>query len=93
MFGFGATATLCIEFSPSGSWQKGQNLVVIATSLDGKVVEGLQHKIFKEVVGVQFHPERATLYTYREVGLPTPPDNDYSPNEQLITERRAWSFI
>ncbi len=66
--------------------KKGQNLEVIATSLDGKVVEGLQHKIFKEVVGVQFHPEQATLYLPGSRFTNTP-GNDYSPNEQLITEK------
>ena len=64
----------------------GQNLEVIATSLDGKVVEGVQHKIFKEVVGVQFHPEQAPLYMPGSRFTNTP-GNDYSPNEQLITEK------
>jgi len=64
----------------------GQNLEVIATSLDGKVVEGLQHKTFKEVVGVQFHPEQAPLYLPGSRFTNTP-GNDYSPNEQLITEK------
>jgi putative glutamine amidotransferase len=63
----------------------GKNLEVIATSMDGKVVEGLQHKIFRDVVGVQFHPEQSSIY------LPgsrysNSPDNIYSPNEQLIKE-------
>jgi putative glutamine amidotransferase len=64
----------------------GQNLEVIATSMDGKVVEGLQHKIFKEVVGVQFHPEQSTLYLPGSRFTNTP-GNDYSPNEQLIKEK------
>jgi len=66
--------------------KRGQNLEVIATSLDGKVVEGLQHKIFKEVIGVQFHPEQATLYQPGSRFTNTP-GNDYSPNEQLVTEK------
>ena len=35
----------------------GQHLEIIATSLDGKVVEGLRHTKFSGVLGVQFHPE------------------------------------
>jgi putative glutamine amidotransferase len=64
----------------------GQNLEVIATSLDGKIIEALQHKIFKEVVGVQFHPEQASLYLPGSRYIDTP-DNAYSPNGQLIKEK------
>ncbi|MEI7829596.1 MAG: gamma-glutamyl-gamma-aminobutyrate hydrolase family protein [Prolixibacteraceae bacterium] len=64
----------------------GQNLEVIATSMDGKVVEGLQHKIFKEVIGVQFHPEQSSLYLPGSRFTNTP-GNDYSPNEQLIKDK------
>jgi len=35
----------------------GLHLEVIATSLDGKVVEGVRHEKFPGVLGVQFHPE------------------------------------
>jgi len=35
----------------------GKDLEVIATSTDGKVVEGLRHRRFPNVLGVQFHPE------------------------------------
>ncbi len=64
----------------------GMNLEVIATSMDGKIVEGLQHKIFKEVVGVQFHPEQSPLYLPASHFANTP-NNEYSPNEQLIKEK------
>lgn len=35
----------------------GQDLEVIATSTDGKVVEAIRHKKYKSVLGLQFHPE------------------------------------
>ena len=35
----------------------GKDLEVMATSGDGKVVEGVQHRRFPNVLGVQFHPE------------------------------------
>ena len=64
----------------------GRDLEITATSLDGKIIEGLQHKIFKEVVGVQFHPEQSSLYLpgsrYTNI-----PGDDYSPNERLIREK------
>jgi GMP synthase-like glutamine amidotransferase len=54
--------------------------------MDGKIVEALQHKIFKEVIGVQFHPEQSPLYLPGSRFTNTP-GNDYSPNEQLIKEQ------
>ena len=40
----------------------GANLRVTATSLDGKIVEAVEHNLFANVLGIQFHPERYTLY-------------------------------
>ncbi len=40
----------------------GQGLRVIATSLDGKVVEAIEHERYPNVLGVQFHPEAPQLY-------------------------------
>jgi putative glutamine amidotransferase len=40
----------------------GANLRVTATSLDGKIVEAVEHVTFPSVLGIQFHPERHTLY-------------------------------
>ena len=66
--------------------KQGHNLEVIATSEDGKIVEAMQHKIFKEVIGVQFHPEQSSLYLPGSRYTNTP-GNEYSPNEQLIKEK------
>jgi len=35
----------------------GKGMKIIATSLDGKVVEAIEHERFPHVLGVQFHPE------------------------------------
>ncbi len=47
----------------------GKGMRIIATSLDGKVVEALEHQKYPNVLGVQFHPEFSILYdrsrTYR----------------------------
>lgn len=40
----------------------GKNLLVTATSMDGKVIEGIQHKLYPNVFAVQFHPEVPDLY-------------------------------
>jgi len=40
----------------------GMGFKVVATSVDGKVVEAIHHEKYKNVLGVQFHPEFYTLY-------------------------------
>jgi putative glutamine amidotransferase len=40
----------------------GKGMRIIAISLDGKVVESLDHEIYPNVLGVQFHPEFPILY-------------------------------
>ncbi len=40
----------------------GGGLRVTATSLDGKIIEAAEHDRFVNVLGIQFHPERHTLY-------------------------------
>jgi putative glutamine amidotransferase len=40
----------------------GEGLRATATSLDGKIVEAAEHARFASVLGIQFHPERHTLY-------------------------------
>jgi putative glutamine amidotransferase len=40
----------------------GAGLRATATSLDGKIVEAVEHARFANVLGIQFHPERHPLY-------------------------------
>lgn len=40
----------------------GANWTVAATSLDGKVVEAIQHSRYPNVLGIQFHPEHYLLW-------------------------------
>lgn len=50
----------------------GRGILVTASSMDGKVSEMVEHEDFPAVLGVQFHPESASLYRrdimYRRVG-------------------------
>jgi putative glutamine amidotransferase len=65
--------------------KKGKALDVIALSHDGKIIEALQHKTFKNVVGVQFHPEPSMLYQpITKVKLS--PTEEFSPNEFLLSK-------
>lgn len=50
----------------------GRGLEVIATSPDGKIVEGLRHKRFPNVLGVQFHPEKTLLWDTDRIYLAHP---------------------
>jgi putative glutamine amidotransferase len=40
----------------------GKDLVATASSRDGRIVEAVEHKKFKAVLGVQFHPEHYALW-------------------------------
>jgi putative glutamine amidotransferase len=40
----------------------GLNIEIIATSMDEKVPEIIAHTVYKNVLGVQYHPEVASLY-------------------------------
>jgi putative glutamine amidotransferase len=70
---FGKTIKLAKDFHPliySSHHQSleeiGKGFEVTALSPDGKVIEGLVHKQFRNVFGVQFHPEVPALYEDRE---------------------------
>lgn len=49
----------------------GKGLKVAAVSMDGKIVEAVEHLAYRNVLGVQFHPEYYPLYVkgrfFREV--------------------------
>ena len=40
----------------------GKDLVAIASSRDGRIVEAVEHKRFPNVLGIQFHPEHPLLF-------------------------------
>ncbi len=40
----------------------GKDLVATAVSMDERIIEALEHKKYKNVLGVQFHPEPYSLY-------------------------------
>ncbi|GET20329.1 gamma-glutamyl-gamma-aminobutyrate hydrolase family protein [Prolixibacter denitrificans] len=68
----------------------GQNLKVIATSMDGKIVEGLQSTRFPNVIGVQFHPEQDYLYHPNKKFKRTN-DESFSP-ERLLQRTNSLAF-
>jgi putative glutamine amidotransferase len=40
----------------------GRDLVAIASSRDGRIVEAVEHKKYPHVLGIQFHPEHPLLF-------------------------------
>jgi putative glutamine amidotransferase len=42
--------------SPGTDWE------VVATSLDGRIIEAIKHKRYAQVMGIQFHPEKPGLF-------------------------------
>jgi putative glutamine amidotransferase len=81
--------------------QLGQNLIVTATSMDGKVIEGIRHRLFPNVIGVQFHPEHRDLYKKGVFFKRSPLEGaDFNPRSFLMAHqpsmtfhRRIWSWF
>lgn len=71
----------------------GKNLRVTATSMDGKIVEAMEHKKYKNVLGVQFHPEVYKLYmkTYYYREAPGKPLN-FNLRDFLIASPPSMKF-
>ncbi|HAH23691.1 MAG TPA: hypothetical protein DCL77_08035 [Prolixibacteraceae bacterium] len=76
----------------------GKNFIVTATSLDGLVIEGIQHRLYPNVFAVQFHPEVPDLYRKGEKLKFSPTDAPKSYYE-IISEqdrkfhRKYWETI
>ena len=71
----------------------GQGFQIIATSMDGKIAEVIVHKKYKNVFGVQFHPEFSKLYFNcgDEYKL-TPKDTVLVSPNQVLKEKNSLSF-
>lgn len=79
----------------------GRGLRVIATSLDGKVVEALEHRQFPNVLGVQFHPEFPILWDRTQTFRFTPEDTTaialmeilVANPPSLLFHQRLWGWF
>lgn len=70
----------------------GRDLQVAATSLDGKVVEALTHKHFKNVLAVQFHPENYAIYSEQGGSKLTPADTALVSLHQYMRQHDSLDF-
>jgi putative glutamine amidotransferase len=79
----------------------GQGFRVIASSLDGKIVEAIEHERFRHVLGVQFHPEARLLYDGTYKARFTPEDKEAfslkayleGRPESLAFHKKLWSWV
>jgi putative glutamine amidotransferase len=69
----------------------GKGFRIAATSLDGRVVEAIEHKIFPNVLGIQFHPEFPVLWD-SEAKFKVAPEDKESTSLRTILENNAPSF-
>ncbi|MEN8119509.1 MAG: gamma-glutamyl-gamma-aminobutyrate hydrolase family protein [Bacteroidota bacterium] len=71
----------------------GKGFKVVATSLDGKVVEALHHKKYKNVLGVQFHPEFYGLHNpvSKKVKM-KPTDKGLLTEHELMQQAGGYQF-
>ena len=71
----------------------GKDFKVAATSLDGKVVEAIEHVKYPNVLGVQFHPEFSILWETEPKYKFTPADKDlFAVNEYLRSHSPSLEF-
>jgi len=68
----------------------GKNIIVTATSLDEKVIEGIQHRLYENVFAVQFHPEALVLFREGKKLKFAPEDSPKSYYEMLSPEDREF---
>lgn len=70
--------------------ETGKGFVPIAYSMDQKIIEGLRHTKYPNVLGVQFHPEGA--YLYNEKIYKENPHSKETTGFQLLIERESLEF-
>ena len=83
-----------ISLHHQGIEKLGRGLVVLATSLDGKIIEAIRHKKFPGVLGIQFHAEKDLMGEPDSIYLQK--EDDPVPNyvaEWFQKDPRARKFI
>jgi len=79
----------------------GKGMKIAATSLDGKVVEAIEHEKYRNVLGIQFHPEFPLLYDPEKKLRFTPDDKEEKSllsileanPPSLAFHKKIWSWF
>ncbi len=70
----------------------GKGLEITATSMDGKIIEAISHKKYKNVVAVQFHPEKSGLYNPEKKYKITPEDPEPVSLYDILEKKDKTNF-
>ncbi len=70
----------------------GKGMKVVATSMDGKIVEAIQHDKYPNVLGIQFHPEFYALWETEKKCRITPDDEKFSLKQFLKDNPPTYKF-
>ena len=70
----------------------GKGYRVMATSMDGKIIEALRHEDYKHVIGVQFHPEASFLYDSTLTYRTSPGDKESFSGDEILEKARSMDF-
>lgn len=92
LFKTGNSSPLVLSSHHQALGRIGHGLVVTASSMDGRIVEMVEHERFPAVLGVQYHPEAMSLYRqdtrYRSVSPFGKPD---LKTAAVPTDRCEWN--
>jgi len=93
-FGFNAQETPLICSSHHQAVDElGKGMAVCATTLDNQVIEAIQHQKYKNVLGIQFHPEFPILWDPEASVQLTPEDpTEFTPLETFKNSPPSFSF-
>jgi len=69
----------------------GKGLKVIATSVDGNIIEAITHQQYPNVLGIQFHPEGTYLYNTKLKYRKNPEDKVKS-GKKILEENNSYHF-
>ena len=69
----------------------GRDLKIVASSMDQKVVEGLTHKKYPNVLGIQFHPEGTYLYN-PEIKFKVNQTSEAVSGFEILKNRSSYDF-
>lgn len=67
-----------------------QDFEVVATSIDGKVIEAIQHTRFRNVYGIQFHTEFSTLYDEKHEFAISPQETITLTDDTRVFFEQFW---
>lgn len=72
--------------------QLGLGLEPVAYSIDGKIIEAVKHKDFKNVLGLQFHPEKIELYDQSIKLIHSPMDTLQISYFEILKNNNSYQF-